>query len=53
MSSRTSEEKKPNALTEEAFDFAETSDMCDFGFVLAGRSDSPTTPQPAPAKPSK
>jgi hypothetical protein len=53
MSSRTSEEKKPNKLSEEAFDFAETSDMCDFGYVLAGRAESTSAPQPAHAKPSK
>jgi hypothetical protein len=53
MSSRTSDEKKPNKLSEEVFDFAETSDMCDFGYVLAGPADSPSTPQPAHTKPSK
>jgi hypothetical protein len=53
MSSRTSEEKKPSKLTEDAFDFAETSDFCDFGYVLAGQADHPSTPQPAHTKPSK
>jgi hypothetical protein len=53
MSSRSSEEKKPSKLTEDGFDFAETSDLCDFGYVLAGSDDRPSTTQPANAKPSK
>jgi hypothetical protein len=53
MSSRTSEEKKPSKLSEEAFDFAETSDMCDFGYVLAGRAESASAPQPSHSKPSQ
>jgi hypothetical protein len=53
MSSRTNEEKKSNKLSEEVFDFAETSDMCDFGYVLAGRTDIPSAPQPAHTNPSK
>jgi len=41
------EEKKSSKRTEESFDFAETSDLCDFGYVLAGPADG--RPRGAPA----
>jgi hypothetical protein len=40
MTPRATEKKKANQQSDEVFDFPETSDMCDFGFVLA----VPTSP---------
>ena len=53
MSSRVIEEKKPNKRTEETFDFPETSDFCDFGYVLAKRSDAPAAPQQPHVQPAE
>ena len=47
------EETKSNKRTDESFDFPETSDMCDFGYVLAAPVDSPATPQQTNTLPSK
>ena len=44
MTPRVIEEAKSNKRTEETFDFPETSDMCDFGYVLAVPVDHPTAP---------
>jgi hypothetical protein len=32
--------------TEEVYDFAETSDICDFGYVLVAQIECPTTREP-------
>ena len=40
MTPRAIEETKSNKRTDESFDFPETSDMCDFGYVLAAPADS-------------
>ena len=53
MTPRAIEEKKSKKRTDETFDFPETSDMCDFGYVLAGPADSPASPQPTNTQPSK
>jgi hypothetical protein len=44
MTPRAIEEAKSKKGTDEAFDFPETSDMCDFGYELAIPSDSPASP---------
>jgi hypothetical protein len=44
MTPRAIEDTKSNKRTDDTFDFPETSDMCDFGYVLAVPVDSPTTP---------
>lgn len=53
MTPRALEEAKSNKRTDESFDFPETSDMCDFGYVLAVPVDSPTAPQQTNTLPSK
>jgi hypothetical protein len=53
MTPRAIEETKSNKRTDEAFDFPETSDMCDFGYVLASPADSPARPQQTDTQPSK
>ena len=53
MSSRAMEEKKLAKRSEEGFDFPETSDMCDFGYVLAGRAETPSVPPKAHSQSSK
>ena len=54
MTPRAVEEKKSNNRTEEeAFDFADTSDLCDFGYVLAPPVDSPAPAQQTNTQPSK
>ena len=35
MTPRATQETKTNTRVDEEFDFPETSDMCDFGYVLA------------------
>jgi hypothetical protein len=45
MTPRAIEEAKSNKRTDESFDFPETSDMCDFGYVLAAPADSPAPQQ--------
>lgn len=41
MTPRAMEEAKSNQRTDDSFDFPETSDMCDFGYVLAVPADHP------------
>jgi hypothetical protein len=53
MTPRAIEETKSNKRSDEAFDFPESSDMCDFGYVLAVPVDSPAVPQQANSQPSK
>jgi hypothetical protein len=53
MTPRAIEEKKSNKRTDESFDFPETSDMCDFGYVLAVPVDNPTATTPTGTQPSK
>jgi hypothetical protein len=53
MSSRAMEDTKSNKQLEEAFDFPETSDMCDFGYVLAGRAETPSVPPKAHSQSAK
>jgi len=45
MTPRAIEEAKSNKRTDESFDFPETSDMCDFGYVLAVPGDNSVAPQ--------
>ena len=52
MTPRALEEAQSNKRTDESFDFPETSDMCDFGYVLAAPVDSPAAPQQTNAQPS-
>ncbi len=51
MTPRAVEEAKSNKRTDEVFDFPETSDLCDFGYVLAvpvvPAAPQQTVPQPA------
>jgi hypothetical protein len=53
MTPRAREEAKSNKRTDESFDFPETSDMCDFGYVLAIPVDNPTAPQQTRTQSSK
>ena len=53
MTPRAIEETKSNKRTDDTFDFPETSDMCDFGYVLADPADSPASPQQTNTLPSK
>ena len=53
MTHRAIEETKSNKRTDDTFDFPETSDMCDFGYVLAGPADGPASPQQTNTQPSK
>jgi hypothetical protein len=53
MTPRAIEVAKSNQRTDETFDFPETSDMCDFGYVLAMPADSPATPSPTNAQSTK
>jgi hypothetical protein len=45
MTPRAMEDTKSNKRTDDSFDFPETSDMCDFGYVLAIPADNATAPQ--------
>jgi hypothetical protein len=40
MTPRAIEDATSNKRTDESFDFPETSDMCDFGYVLATPPDT-------------
>jgi hypothetical protein len=40
MTPRAIDEVKSNKRKDESFDFPETSDMCDFGYVLAAPADA-------------
>ena len=53
MTPRAIEEKTSNKRTEETFDFPETSDLCDFGYVLAGPAGTSTAPQQTNAQTPK
>jgi hypothetical protein len=53
MTPRAIEDTKSNKRTDESFDFPETSDMCDFGYVLAVPADSPAVPQQTVTQTSK
>jgi hypothetical protein len=53
MTPRTIEETTPNKRMDDSVDFPETSDMCDFGYVLAAPVDSPAAPQQTNTQPSK
>jgi hypothetical protein len=53
MNPRAIEDMKSNKRTDETFDFPETSDMCDFGYVLAVPVDNPTAPQQSNTQSSK
>ena len=53
MTPRAIEEAKSNKRTDEAFDVPETSDMCDFGYVLAAPVDSAAAPAQTSTQSSK
>ena len=53
MTPRAIDETKSNKRTDESFDFPETSDMCDFGYVLAVPVDNPTAPAQTGTQSSK
>ena len=53
MTPRAIEEAKSNKRTDESFDFPETSDMCDFGYVLAAPVDNSVAPQQTTTQSSK
>lgn len=52
MTPRAVDETKPNKRADEVFDFPETSDMCDFGYVLAVPV-SPAAAQQTATQPAK
>ena len=52
MTPRATEETKKNTRTDEVFDFPETSDMCDFGYVLAVPV-TPAAPQQTATHPAE
>ncbi len=53
MTPRAIEDTKSNKRTDESFDFPETSDMCDFGYVLARPSDTAAAAPQTSAQSSK
>ena len=53
MTPRAIEDDKSKKRTDESFDFPETSDMCDFGYVLAAPPDSNAASQQTNAQLSK
>jgi len=53
MTPRAIEDEQSKKRTDESFDFPETSDMCDFGYVLAGTADSPASPRQTTTQTSK
>ena len=53
MTPRAIEEAKSNKRTDESFDFPDTSDMCDFGYVLAAPVDNPAVPAQTSTQSSK
>jgi len=53
MTPRAIEDTKSNKRTDESFDFPETSDMCDFGYVLATPPDSAAASRQTTAQSSK
>ena len=52
MIPRAIEEMTSNKRTDETFDFPDTSDMCDFGYVLVP-VDAPATPRQTNTQSSK
>ena len=52
MTPRAIEDEKSNKRTDDSFDFPETSDMCDFGYVLAVPV-VPAAPQQTVAQPAE
>ena len=53
MTPRALEDAKSNKRTDDSFDFPETSDMCDFGYVLAAPADNPAAAQQTNAQAAK
>jgi len=53
MTPRAIEDTKSNKRTDESFDFPETSDMCDFGYVLATPADAAASAPQTNAQSSK
>ena len=53
MTPRAVEQKSSNKRTEDSFDFPDTSDLCDFGYVLAVPADSPVSPSQTNTQPAK
>jgi len=53
MPPRAIEDTKSNKRTDESFDFPETSDMCDFGYVLATPADAAASAPQTNAQSSK
>jgi len=48
----TGEVKTSEKASEEEFDFAETSDLCDFGYVLVQPIDQPVSREPSRKNPA-
>ena len=53
MTPRAIEEAKSNKRADDSFDFPDTSDMCDFGYVLAIPVENPAATQQANTQSSK
>jgi len=53
MTPRAAEQKSSNQRTEDSFDFPDTSDLCDFGYVLAAPAESPASPSQTNTQPAK
>lgn len=53
MTPRAMEDEQSKKRTDESFDFPETSDMCDFGYVLADTAGSPASPRQTNTQSSK
>jgi hypothetical protein len=53
MTPRAVEQKSSNKRTEETFDFPDTSDLCDFGYVLSGPADAPVSSSQTNTQPAK
>ena len=53
MTPRAIEDTKSNQRADESFDFPETSDMCDFGYVLIRPSDAAAASPQTNAQSSK
>jgi len=53
MAGPMSSDLKPSEkIAEEEFDFAETSDLCDFGYVLVPQIDQPVLREPLRKNPA-
>ncbi len=53
MTPRAVEQKPSNKRTEDSFDFPDTSDLCDFGYVLAVPADGSVSPSQTNTQPTK